>query len=319
MKLWYEPEVYCVGRSKIDLNEMQRFAIDHGFNPDAVINPMVTGYSYDCDILPEFAGRVCYMSFDKGRPSKEYLEHILQVGHGSVLEHSNISLLFTGVSRSLTHELVRHRAGFAYSQLSQRFVNEENVGFVIPPLMIGDDVAIAKLTKQLESIKQAYTEFVDVKMEELGSASSLFEFAVREGFFTGQPKIYPVLYDRKVGDEWEQDFADGWIERINNDEVLRKEIKAWTYSARKKTALEASRSVLPNCTETKIVATANGRAWRHFLGMRGSIQADREIRRLACKAAVVLKKQAPLLFQDVGVETNPGDGLPYLTIEYPKV
>lgn len=66
--------------------------------------------------LVETAGRVCYMSFEKPRPggSKVYIEHILEVGHGSVLENANYSFLTYGVSRSLTHELVRHRAGWAY-------------------------------------------------------------------------------------------------------------------------------------------------------------------------------------------------------------
>ena len=58
------------------------------------------------------------------RPTREYLDNIKKQGHGSVLEHANYSLLLEGVSRSLTHELVRHRAGFAYSQLSQRYVDE---------------------------------------------------------------------------------------------------------------------------------------------------------------------------------------------------
>ena len=84
------------------------------------------GESTDGERLAEFAGRLCYMSQHNPakRSTREYLENIKKQGHGSVLEHANYSLLFEGVSRSLTHELVRHRAGFAYSQLSQRYVDE---------------------------------------------------------------------------------------------------------------------------------------------------------------------------------------------------
>jgi thymidylate synthase (FAD) len=95
--------------------------------------------------LAEFAGRLCYLSFGPeagfegghkliaGRTgNKQYLDNILNVKHGSVLEHAVWSFLFEGVSRALTHELVRHRH-FSYSQLSQRYVDESDVGFVLPP------------------------------------------------------------------------------------------------------------------------------------------------------------------------------------------
>src|SRR5207247_3763915 len=79
-------------------------------------------------------------SFAKPRPggNKVYLEHILEVGHGSVLEHAVWNLLFTGVSRSLTHELIRHRAGFGYSQLSQRYVDESIAEYVEPDCIAAD-------------------------------------------------------------------------------------------------------------------------------------------------------------------------------------
>lgn len=74
------------------------------------------GESSDGERLAEFAGRLCYMSQHNpaGRTTAEYLENIKKQRHGSVLEHANYSLLLEGVSRSLTHELVRHRAGMAY-------------------------------------------------------------------------------------------------------------------------------------------------------------------------------------------------------------
>lgn len=96
------------------------------------------------EALAEFAGRLCYMSFGEGEmdghkmvlgrsDSATYFRNILKQRHGSVLEHATVSLLVEGVSRSLTHELVRHRVGFAYSQLSQRYVDASNVKFVLHP------------------------------------------------------------------------------------------------------------------------------------------------------------------------------------------
>lgn len=95
--------------------------------------------------LAEFAGRLCYLSFGPdaglegghrliaGRTSnREYLDNILKVRHGSVIEHAAWTFLFEGVSRALTHELVRHRH-LSFSQLSQRYVDESDVAFVLPP------------------------------------------------------------------------------------------------------------------------------------------------------------------------------------------
>src|ERR687886_481158 len=64
-------------------------------------------------------------------------DHILEVGHGSVLEHAVWNLIFTGVSRSLTHELVRHRH-MGYSQLSQRYVDESVAEYVEPDCIAAD-------------------------------------------------------------------------------------------------------------------------------------------------------------------------------------
>jgi thymidylate synthase (FAD) len=91
----------------------------------------------DPDILAEFAGRACYQSWDRPNPAtatnQTYLAHILEVDHGSVLEHASATFYVTGVSRSLTHELIRHRAGMAYSELSQRFVDVQNARMIMPP------------------------------------------------------------------------------------------------------------------------------------------------------------------------------------------
>lgn len=104
-----EPTVYLIGRQQVDAAELARFLRDHGVS-------WATDTSVAGEHLCEIAGRVCYMSFAKPRPggNKAYLAHILEVGHGSVLEHAVWNFIFTGISRSCTHELVRHRAGWAY-------------------------------------------------------------------------------------------------------------------------------------------------------------------------------------------------------------
>ena len=125
------------------------------------------GESTDGEKLSEFAGRLCYMSQKNpaGRPTREYLENIKKQGHGSVLEHANYSLLLEGVSRSLTHELVRHRAGFAYSQLSQRYVDESEANFVMPPAIIGDEVLEASWNEQMDAAQKSYVALVESLMQ----------------------------------------------------------------------------------------------------------------------------------------------------------
>jgi thymidylate synthase (FAD) len=128
-----EPAVYVLGKQTVDDAELNRFLADHGVSWES-------DSEVAAEVLTETAGRTCYMSFAKPRPggNAAYLTHIKEVGHGSVLEHAVWNLLITGVSRSLTHELVRHRAGFGFSQLSQRYVDESVAEYVEPDIVAGD-------------------------------------------------------------------------------------------------------------------------------------------------------------------------------------
>lgn len=90
--------------------------------------------SCDSANLIELAGRECYDSLGSGRSSADYHKHLLEVDHGSVLEHAQFSFRLTGISRSLSHELVRHRVGVAISQRSTRYVDESESDVVPHPL-----------------------------------------------------------------------------------------------------------------------------------------------------------------------------------------
>lgn len=104
-------------------------------------------YPFDADHLAEFAGRACYQSWNRPNPKSAsnagYLANIIKQAHFSVLEHASATFYVEGVSRSLTHELVRHRH-LSYSQLSQRYVDESEVEFV-KPAMLGDFDPAAEL------------------------------------------------------------------------------------------------------------------------------------------------------------------------------
>ena len=106
--------------------------------PDAIEQRLeIQEGSTDAETLTVYAGRSCYESWsrpnEKTREDKDYLRRTLfEQGHFSILEHASATFYITGVSRALTHELVRHRH-LSYSQLSQRFVDESEANIVIPP------------------------------------------------------------------------------------------------------------------------------------------------------------------------------------------
>lgn len=258
LKLCFEPNVYLISAQIIDDEQVFEFLS----NNDAPFWRTDTGVP--AEELVEIAGRLCYMSFKNPSPKTNaaYIKHLLEVGHGSVLEHAVFTLLIEGVSRSLTHELVRHRAGFAYSQLSQRYVDESDVAFVVPPALIGEaeqDVAAGHMW--LCAMEDEQNRYRNI-------AEHLFE-------------QYAHIEDK---------------------------------TARRKAAREAARSVLPNATETKIVVTANARAWRHLIEMRGNKAADAEIQRMAGKVLEVLAAVSPNIFGDYAVSEDEG-----ITTQYRKV
>jgi len=122
------------------------------------------------DILAEFAGRACYQSFDKPNPAtranRDYIANILKQQHFSVLEHASATFYIQGVSRALTHELIRHRH-LSYSQLSQRYVPSEEVDFVIPPA-VGDSRGLELyLEDYMQGARDAYEHLVQ-RFEEKG-------------------------------------------------------------------------------------------------------------------------------------------------------
>jgi len=222
------------------------------------------GEASDGEKLAEFAGRLCYMSQANPakRSSAEYLENIKKQGHGSVLEHSVYVLLIEGISRSCSHELVRHRAGFGYSQLSQRYVDESHAAFVVPPAMLGDAALEAAWLEQVGAAQAAYVRAVEDLMRRY---------------------------------EWVADKVH-----------------------RRKMAREAARSLLPNATETKIVVSANVRAWRTMLELRCGEGAEQEIRRMAVAVLRTLAAEAPLLFCDFEVY-EAADGAEAARVTYHKV
>ena len=249
--------------------------------------PEFTDSDEDSEKLVEFGGRVCYLSYGKGRKTnKEYIENLLKSGHGSVLEHANFTFCFEGVSRSLTHELVRHRAGFAFSQLSQRYVDEEIHPIVVPPMFqrvqeLSDSTIDTEVKQICEGILNSFATACETSKTAYAN--------IRDGLI--------ALFDHP------------------EDPLAMKDL---AQTDRRKAGRGTARSVLPNAQETKIVVTANARSWRHFIEMRGSEHADAEIRTLAIEVLKILAQEAPNLFGDYTLVQLP-DGSFAAQTQYRKV
>lgn len=322
-----KPSVYLVGHQTVGGEELSRFLSDHGVSWE-------TDTEVGAEALCETAGRVCYMSFAKPRPggNAAYLGHIKEVGHGSVLEHAVWNFIFTGVSRSLTHELVRHRAGLGFSQLSQRYVDESVAEYVVPPDL---QLELGCYQHALASGRYAEGPFPEKFIyplvdEAIADADRRYPLAknlaeedpegqYREAILVGLTWVKAVRHAHDAYVKLSAYLAEKWLAadaaRVG---YTRGPGSGGLTTEGRKFARQAARSVLPNATETKIFVTANARAFRHFIEMRASRHADPEIRVLAHTLWKVLVANAPNLFGDYQ-EIPLSDGTVELTTTHRKV
>ena len=158
---------------------------------------------------------------------KHLLNLAITLGHLSVFEHASFTFAIEGISRSCSHQFVRHRL-FSFTQQSQRYVKLKNKeAFVIPPLIEENKEALRIYEEELQNIFNTYQKLLSLKVPE-----------------------------------------------------------------------EDARFILPNATETKIVATANARELMHFFKLRLDKSAQWEIRALAQKMFNLVSEIAPDIFND---------------------
>jgi len=153
MKFVY-PKVFQVGETRVLANEMLEYLKTinaEEWNVDDV---------GDAELLIEFYGRGCYNSFIVGNNpnvtkiregNAEYLDNILKVNHGSVLEHAVFNFEITNVSKVFTEELVRHRVGVAISGESGRYIRREEVSVWIPDVLKNNPIGMEHIQHILES------------------------------------------------------------------------------------------------------------------------------------------------------------------------
>jgi thymidylate synthase (FAD) len=195
-----QPTVRLISRPSIDWEQIRAFLDEvGGLGWADRVQPQD---SPDAEDLAEFAGRECYRSWEPGlnpnvvrvrEDSPEYLQNVIASMHGSVLEHANFTFVLHNVSRVLTHELVRHRAGSAYSQESLRFVRLDDLPFWFPDWALADAELMARsltLLQQMEEHQQWMAEHFGldddgVPFSEKKHRTSFMRRLAPEGLATG--------------------------------------------------------------------------------------------------------------------------------------
>lgn len=170
-----QPGIVVLARPQTNLAGLEGFL--SGYDESSHFNE----YLADPTSLPDsaqlckVAGQLCYMSFGRKRSynadANRYFTNLKASGHGSVFEHANFSLLLYGISRSVTHELVRHRAGVGISQQSQRYVSGRMVRFVERPEYRIDEELHAQFLQRIERAAAEYAAITEriLEMQHAGS------------------------------------------------------------------------------------------------------------------------------------------------------
>lgn len=249
---------------------------------EAKLNVVVLSHTPEFEQNIVRGARLCYSSAsieelrEKVTPenAEKFLNMILEIGHGSILEHSSITFGIEGVSRSLTHQLVRHRIGSSYSQKSQRYVSEGQFEYIIPKPIAKYDYLKEDYIKCMERLQEDYNQ-------------------ITLGLLMEQIKEYV-----EVGRANEK-IEEAINRKCDREEVIQlfKESDKKLYSKFEKIAIENARYVLPNACETKIQVTMNVRALFNFFKERLCDRAQEEIRDMAFEMWKVCMEIAPTIFK----------------------
>ncbi len=189
------PSVHLIARPSVDLEGMEAYLEDVGGASWLERRLAGAGDSPNAaQLLVEFCGRVCYRSWEPGLNANvsrvredqgEYLGNLLKSLHGSVLEHASYSFAFRNVSRVFTHELVRHRAGSAFSQESLRYVRLTDLGFRVPE-------ALEPIRDQVVSLVEQLEEFQLSAADELGLDDEGVPFSVKKEVTSALRRLAPI-------------------------------------------------------------------------------------------------------------------------------
>jgi thymidylate synthase (FAD) len=191
------PSIFLIARPSIDPAAVRAYLDDVGggsWLERRLAGADSEGELNGAQLLVEFCGRVCYRSWEPGlnrnvtrirEDQHEYLGNLLSSLHGSVLEHANYTFAFRNVSRVFTHELVRHRAGSAFSQESLRYVRLTDLGFRVP-------AALEPIREQVVTLVEQLEEFQASAAATLGLDDEGVPFSVKKEVTSALRRLAPL-------------------------------------------------------------------------------------------------------------------------------
>ena len=292
-------EVFRIGHTVVDKEEVARWMQHIGAKEfeippeETVTNPA---------LLIALAEKRCYMSFQKGlNPNVNrirqdyvaYFDNILASGHGSVLEHAVYNFAIEGISRVFTAEMNRHRAGWAISEGSLRFIRfGDNIPYWEPDSIKGPDVKC--VTEQLD---EGIYDIVD-------GGTVAFDFAQLARFMREEKaEGHSAAWSLDAKRHWSrvvfsrafmaQEQAYQALEAIWADELAPD-----SKFAEKKQITSMMRRIIGLGVATGGVWSGNIRARRHVFAMRSSPAAEEEMIHVFSRVVKVMADKEPLLFGD---------------------
>lgn len=306
------PRIFMLARTQIEHAELSAFL-------DAVGAPeWETDAASDEETLAEVAGRLCYKSFKPGlnpnvtkvrEGNLNYIGNIIGQQHGSVLEHPSVSFAFLGVSRVFTHELVRHRAGMAYSQESLRFVRLDALTAYYPQVGFGEGTIGALWDGMPEEVRIACL----IKL--CGKASRDTHLANR-GLKTDR-ELFVALATEHLRARFQWVFEEAEKNQREISEALGLDHIDGNFGPKKKVT-SAMRRMAPDGLGTAIIATSNHRAMRDIISRRTHRSAEEEVRLVYSMVWHRLHGLFPAMYQDSRVEAVI-DGIPEIVFDNPRV
>jgi len=128
------------------------------------------GYSSNPEKIPAMAAKLTHsitkpeeLEKTPNDELKSILKHVINLGHTSIIEHTSFTFAISDVSRSLTHQLVRHRIA-SYAQQSQRYVNLKKPNYVIPPKINANKIMKKAYQKTMDIIWKQYNTLLEMNI-----------------------------------------------------------------------------------------------------------------------------------------------------------
>lgn len=279
------------------------------------LNVKLLSHTMNPELVIATSGKLCYSPSNIGdlmekqtdESINRFVNMLVSCGHESPLEHVSFTFAIEGVSRSLTHQLVRHRIA-SYSQQSQRYVRENQFEYIIPKDIKKNRLLSEIYIDHMEESQKKYDRIV---------GELIFDY-----IFNKEYKNYIKVQLKKCNIEYSE-FSNFINENTCEvyDDFINKLTSKYKklYSILEKRAIENARYVFPNATETKIICTMNLRTLINFCKHRCCRRAQDEIHDLAWKIVHIIEEVSPLLGKTLGASCQfsrcpEGDmccGVPY--------